>query len=558
LKFFFDVIKRFTRLTISEVYSLEKYFIYLYEASKLLKKEKNNNDSIRTIRREDKFVNDHLKSLSDTFLARGEIGFGYYLNDIIVGFLWIRFGECHEQLGRDTIIIPQDYALLHHLTVDPEFQGKGIGKTLLREYTFISTSLNIVKTLAFVSSGDVHSIIAFTSVNFVQQGAFSSERCLGKRIVNINSSGIPLHKGPISEYRSSIIQSINFPVKILSEPYLSEKETLTSGVIGGRPWLSILTASALRDSVPGIIHAVSTVGTPVLIPCSVKVGKRIGQIKINIEPTFFQPWPVTNEHTNREIVSAVAKIGLSRWVESLNWPLPFWVSKDLQDMKLPDGCRIEKRDDPSWVVDVDDSFEKMEKKYSKTACNYIRQAEKRGVVVCDAPTKEDLNDFAVLWSLSYKERGWSGLQYDSLFFFAVSKYITDGVSIVLAKVNEKVVSGGVFVRDALGYVYLLGAVDRDYNNYRPMYAIISHILKKAAKLQLKYINLGGTGGLDSLVSFKQHWGAQPRELYWLRCAAITPNISEPRKFFDKAYERLFRYHIRSIGYKFRNSLSRSV
>lgn len=555
-----NALHKFIKLTGDELCSSEEHFVYSYEISKSAEKKTTSSSFVRIVQRDDKFVSDYFKRLSAIFLERGEMGLGYYFNNLLVGFLWIRSGEFPEQVGRETIIVPSNYALLHHLVVGSEYRNKGIGTLLLGE--FVSTfarNYQITKTIAFVRSDNIPSVKAFNSVGFVQQGLISSKKHFGKRIFSIKSPGIPLSEGPKTEYRSIVAQSMNFPIKILLTPYIHQEENLVDGVIGGRPWISILAATVLHDSALGVIHAVSEVGTPILLPCLVSPGKTVGKFRINIEPTSFQSWPSRNEHTYREIISAIAKVGQSRWIETLDWPLPFWISSYPLDIELPVGCNLVKINDFTWIKNFDESYETVERGFSRTARTYIRQSEKRGVVICDNPSEEDLRNFADLWLESYESRNWGGMQYSRFFFLVLNKYISKrDASIVLAKVNGSVVAGGVFVRDALGYIYLLGAVDRNYDHFRPMYAVLNHIIKKAVKLGVNYINLGGTGGRDNLEYFKKHWGAQPKELYWLRCNNFVQRTSILRRLFDKSSRILETIFFRLVGYVFRRIILRDI
>ena len=551
-------IKKFIVYTGWELYSSEEHLIYLYETSRMNGVEINNSNNIRAIRKNDKFVSNYYERLTKVFQERGEIGFGYYHDELLVGFFWIRLGGFPEQVGRESIVIPQDYALLHHLVVDVNYRGKGVGKALLTEFTSIVNSHKIQKTIALVKNDNIPSIMAFTSVGFVQRGSISSKKYFGKKFVNINSPGIPLEKESNSEYCSIVARGANFPIEFLSKPYVHPEDRLMDGVFGGRPWLSILTATILYDSIPGILHAVPDVGTPILLPCLVLPGKKFGKLRVSFEPTSFPSSPRTNEHAYREIISSVANISQSSWIESLYWPLPFWLSNDLLEMKLPVGSSIEKINDPAWIIDIEGEYKSIENKFSKTARTYIRQAEKRGVVVCDEPTEDDINDFSNLWLSSFKERKWGGIQYNKLYFFALNKYMQTGASIILAKVDKSVVAGGVFVRDAVGYVYLLGSMDRDYDHYRPMYAVINHVVRKAEESGLRYLNLGGTGGRENLISFKRHWGARPQVTYRFLYNEPNQEISNFVRNFDKVYERILRYCFRIFNYRYRCSILHGV
>jgi GNAT superfamily N-acetyltransferase len=554
------IFNRFFRVNCEEFSSVEKYTIFFSEANKNVEGTTINPDTIHLVKKEDNFVSPYFRRLSKTLLERGDIGLGYYIENCLVGFLWIRRGKFSEQVGRECIAIPEDYCVLHHLVIEFDYRGKGIGKSLLKNYvSSISPEFHLSRTIAFVKSDNIISAKAFTSAGFFRRGFTSSKRWLGKRFFRIETPGISLSKGSNKEYRSTGARSIDLPFQLLSTPYLNKEESLIKGVIGGRPWISILSATVLQNSIPGILHAPTGVGTPILMPCSISPGNTLGKFRIKIDPTKFQSWPDEKDYTNCEIISAIAKVSRSEWIESLDWPLPFWTNDSLSDLDLPKGCIRTRIDDSCWIMNLSDCRDSPEIFYSKTARTYIRQAEKRNVVICENPSEEDIFDFANLWLTNYKSRNWKGIQYNKLFFLALRNYIgSNDASIILAKVNDNVVAGGLFLRDMFGFNYILGALNREFEYSRAMYAIIHHMARKAASSGIQYINLGGNGGKTSLDDFKRHWGARTEEIYYLHCDNSIIHKSNPYKIIDKLYRGLIVFSFRLTIHKFRKIILNGI
>lgn len=237
-----------------------------------------------------------------------------------------------------------------------------------------------------------------------------------------------------------------------------------------------------------------------------------------VEPTMYQVWPETSETRQSNIVSSIAKLSQTPWIESLDWPLPFWVSDNLHDIDLPSGCTFWKADD-TWILETEGSYENILKnKYNQSTRRKVRIANKKAIEIIDLPSPDELQEFTFLWSSLYYSRGFSGKYLTKDFFLALPHYLGASAKVILARTENRIVAGGVFLEEEDGYVYYCGAMDRKYTSQFPMYAVFDYMVKSICDSKKSYLNFGGTGGRGNLAEFKRQWGANPKPIYWLRCS----------------------------------------
>jgi Acetyltransferase (GNAT) domain len=77
----------------------------------------------------------------------------------------------------------------------------------------------------------------------------------------------------------------------------------------------------------------------------------------------------------------------------------------------------------------------------------------------------------------------------------------------VARLNDSIIGGGLFLRDGDSIFYLHSAHDRQYSKLYPSCAVINAAIRWAHETGAASFNFGGSGGIDSLEKFKSFWGA---------------------------------------------------
>lgn len=528
--------KRAMRILRREVYSREDHLVL---AASLPQIDARCAEPMREIRKTDQFVKTYHHQLADAFLARGEVGIGYFCHSCAVGFLWIRPGGCVEYVGREAIEIPLGYETIHHFVVAEDFRGRGIGGCLLGALGHAMRTHHFGMLVAFVRPSNAPSLRAFRRMRFQTVGRISSRRVFGFHVVRITSPGVPLRRRGPSDHRSILARAVDFPLRVLTRPTFAKMSAapMTLGTIGDLPWQSVLSATVLSGSLPAILHSSSTANIPVLLPCCVSPGRSFWKLRVKVEPTGYPVWPVADEARASALIRAVVTACKSRWIESLEWTLPFWINEILEEITTPEGVRLVKVNDQQWILDLHGTYEDVSKlKYHRTARRKIRRARERGVVVTEQPTEEDLREFSGLWASCYHGRRWGG--YYLADMITQLHCLGRGAQAILAKVGDKVIGGAVYLDEEYGCVAYCSAIDRRFATFFPKYAILDCVITRLCASGKKYLNLGGTGGRPSLADFKRSWGAEPRPVYRLRYESGRRHFTGPLRLVNAALSRM--------------------
>jgi lipid II:glycine glycyltransferase (peptidoglycan interpeptide bridge formation enzyme) len=183
--------------------------------------------------------------------------------------------------------------------------------------------------------------------------------------------------------------------------------------------------------------------------------------------------------------------------------------QSLADQLLAAGLRMSRSS--THVLRLGDDYSVVFGGYNHTRRNEVRRAAKAGIVVQRARTVAEVDEYySIHNALAVSKR--FRTTYPVQFFRDLIED-RESVHLLLARLEERTIGGGVFFRDGNSVVYWHGAADRNYSAAFPTCAILDSAIRWACSLGATFFNFGGSIGIESLESFKSSWGTT-REWNW--------------------------------------------
>ncbi|MEO8192478.1 MAG: GNAT family N-acetyltransferase [Gemmatimonadales bacterium] len=138
----------------------------------------------------------------------------------------------------------------------------------------------------------------------------------------------------------------------------------------------------------------------------------------------------------------------------------------------------------------------------------IRRAESEGVVVERATDPDMVRRYYRIHSkLAEEKGGYAELYPESLFVSLAER--CQRFELLVARKGDDVIGGAAFLDDGPTTFYWHAAADRTFSRMQPAYAILDSAIKLALERRKAGVNLGASAGIDSLILFKESWGARP-------------------------------------------------
>lgn len=492
---------RFLTLLKDSIYSFEVHDIFICGT-----REQDNHFKVVEINRDTIFIAEYLKNIAMSFLGRGEIGFGAEINGKVVGFVWGREGPLDTYVGRETIGLPTGYVEIHYGVVDDAYRGRNVGGVLVK---YIAEHFSNKTSIGFVNSKNIPAQKMHSKLGSKLIGKIVSLQILGFRFRNIYSDEIRLSFGETRDRRSFMTRVFDLPFELICLE--KEKEQAdTSEVIGSESWLSLLSSTMARGTLPVYLQLKHPAFSLVKIPCLISVGNRTFGLSISFDYTRYPYWPEFPGIPTENLLNMFFRGIKDKWyIEYGSWTVPYWVDIEKLDLSgLPKECDVAPIN--TWILDTQLEYAEVHRKFDKQTRRCIRIADKLGVKVMVEPNIAQLKNFADLWNDSYESRNWSGDRLSFQFLLSLKNKFHEHVRIILASLDEKIIAGCVFIEDRRGEIYFAGSMDRQYKKYYPMYAIFAHEIAWLCDNKKQYLNFGGIGNVDTLATFKEHWGAVPR------------------------------------------------
>lgn len=162
------------------------------------------------------------------------------------------------------------------------------------------------------------------------------------------------------------------------------------------------------------------------------------------------------------------------------------------------------------VLYLDRPYEETVSRYSATTRNHVRKAQRRGLRVREARSREDVHayyDVHLRLVDLKRQTGRYGWVYPVELLLDLWN-LHDTTRLLLAEWEGRVIGGGLFVRDGCSIYYFHGASDRDYSHLYPLSAVLDEAIRWAYEIGATFFNLTAAGGIATLDRFKASWGTR--------------------------------------------------
>ncbi len=169
--------------------------------------------------------------------------------------------------------------------------------------------------------------------------------------------------------------------------------------------------------------------------------------------------------------------------------------------------------DTYFIEDIDrKSEQEIYSCFRKTLRHSIKKAENEKIKLEKCENQNDLRLFYNLYLKTIKRH--KTIAYPFSFF----KYFfnSSNVEIVLAKYEDRIIAGSIFLFYNKFVHYFLNASDYNYRDKKPTYLILWNQIKSCLQKEHKVFDLGGTGRDSQLEVFKRGWGTQKYTIFELK------------------------------------------
>jgi lipid II:glycine glycyltransferase (peptidoglycan interpeptide bridge formation enzyme) len=168
------------------------------------------------------------------------------------------------------------------------------------------------------------------------------------------------------------------------------------------------------------------------------------------------------------------------------------------------------------ILLLQQNYEAVFANYNSSTRNHIRKANRKGIIVRDAVSIEDVTKYYQIHTELFKQKGINqGINqsgYPFQLLVNLSK-IKDSVRLIVAEYEGEIIAGGFFFVDGCSIFYWHGASNRKYSNFYPTCAVFDEAIRWSCDQGATFFNFGASAGISSLEKFKSSWGAKP-EMNW--------------------------------------------
>lgn len=152
----------------------------------------------------------------------------------------------------------------------------------------------------------------------------------------------------------------------------------------------------------------------------------------------------------------------------------------------------------------------------KTTAHEIEKARGNSLKIEECQNSEDLQSFYNLCVKSAKKHRVPVYPFSFFeYFFVLSQAVLPEAKIVLAKKNDRIIAGSVFLFYGKFVHYFQNAIDEKYKNLGANYLILFDQINKFLA-ENKIFDFGGTRIGSPLEVFKKGWGGKPYPIFELK------------------------------------------
>jgi GNAT acetyltransferase-like protein len=196
----------------------------------------------------------------------------------------------------------------------------------------------------------------------------------------------------------------------------------------------------------------------------------------------------------------------------------------------------------TYVLNLPEDYDTWFSSISSNTRRKIRKAEKIGVKIAKRG-KEGLNNFITFFHKQFFENPTMLNEWPEAFFYKLFKLMPDGaVFFYEAELDGKVEAMSLFLlHEGHCFYHSSTHLKSDGNSYANN-LLQAALIKDLISSGIKIYNMGGTGGIDELATFKEQFGAKPMEYFTLHWKNRLKNILKSFRFprlkklrFDKHF-----------------------
>ena len=243
-----------------------------------------------------------------------------------------------------------------------------------------------------------------------------------------------------------------------------------------------------------------------------------------VHPNPYYVIPIERDVVTSEVVTEVLDEVDRAGTSIFTWWLPPWTSWSPADFDAGRyGDRLSLSAAETFVIPCDATYEDhMSRRVRKTRRWEARISLFRGLEVLESPSPVIVDEYFQLYCRVRTEQRWVGHAFSRQFFHDVATRLGAGGQLLVLRLENRVIGGGVLLFDRHAVHYYQGTTDRAVKGVFPHTVLMVEALKRSYGRGLRYVNLGGVNaGNNSLIEFKEGWGGERTAvpmLHW-QCSA---------------------------------------
>lgn len=206
------------------------------------------------------------------------------------------------------------------------------------------------------------------------------------------------------------------------------------------------------------------------------------------------------------------------------------------DREIESGNFITRTHKVDFILPLDPDLDFVwRKRLSKSVKNKVRIAQKSNLQVYLGNSVQDMESFYKIYCINLRFLGTP--VYPQKFFINMLKEFPEQVKILLVMNEGKVIGGKILFHFKDTLYFMAQASMREYANLHPNNLLYWTAIEYASKNDFKFCDMGRSNIDSGPYSFKKHWGAEIRPLYWqyyLGQGRKMPNLSPSNPKFSFA------------------------
>ena len=183
-----------------------------------------------------------------------------------------------------------------------------------------------------------------------------------------------------------------------------------------------------------------------------------------------------------------------------------WRVNPFEGFELPQGLPSEH--DDTQALSLAEGFPSLMKRSTKGHRSAARQAERAGVTVSPAETREAWSDFAGIYGASVRRWGaQASSTYGSTLFESLRARAGSNVRLWLAYHEGAPVAGALCLYAPRHVAYWLGAALEEFFPLRPVHLLVYRAVEDACRSDREWFDFNPSGGHEGVAAFKKGFGA---------------------------------------------------